>query len=57
MEQSVKLEVTVNELNIILGGLAEMPLKFSGPVSAKLQKLASEQLSDVKQLPDAPQAD
>ena len=53
MEQTVKLEVSVNELNIILAGLGELPLKHSGQLVGKLQTAAAEQLGVVQQLPDA----
>jgi hypothetical protein len=44
-EQTLKLEVTVNELNVIFGALQEaaMPHRLSDPVLKKLFSQAQEQ--------------
>lgn len=44
MTQTVKLEFTVEELNVVLTGLGELPLKVSNNVAMKIHKEASEQL-------------
>lgn len=56
MEQTVKLEFSVNEVNLLLAGLAELPLKHSGQLAGKLQKLTMDQIGEVKQLPETPAA-
>ena len=42
--QTVTLELTVDELNIILAGLGELPAKASIALIDKIRKTASEQL-------------
>ena len=43
-EQSVKLEVSVNELNVILGALQELPHRVADPVLKKVFGQAQSQL-------------
>lgn len=43
-EPTVKLDVTVNELNIIMGGLQELPHRIVDPVLRKLMQQAQAQL-------------
>lgn len=40
----VTLELTVEEVNIILEGLQELPAKTSNPLTNKIIKLAQDQL-------------
>ena len=42
--QTVKLELTVEELNIILAGLGELPAKASIALIDKIRKTATQQL-------------
>lgn len=43
-EPTVKVELNVNELNIILGGLQELPHRVADPILRKLMQQAQEQL-------------
>lgn len=42
--QTVTLELTVEEVNIVLAGLGELPAKASIVVIDKIRRVASEQL-------------
>lgn len=42
--QTVKLELTVEEINIVLAGLGELPAKASIAMIDKIRKMATEQL-------------
>jgi hypothetical protein len=48
-EQTVKLEVNVNELNVILGALQELPHRISDPVLKKVFSQAQEQMQQQSQ--------
>lgn len=50
MNQTVKLELSVEELNIVLAGLGELPLKVSSNIAGKIHQTANEQLQ-TQQLP------
>lgn len=41
---TINLELTEQELQIVIGGLAELPLKVSLPLVQKIEKLYSEHL-------------
>jgi hypothetical protein len=43
-EQTVRLEVTVNDLNIILGGMAKLPIEMAIGAFNKVQQQAEQQL-------------
>ena len=43
-EPTVNVELNVNELNIILGGLQELPHRVADPILRKLMQQAQEQL-------------
>jgi hypothetical protein len=44
MEPTIKLELTVNEVNAILAGLAELPFKASSDIIQKIRAAALPQL-------------
>ena len=44
-EQTVKLEVNVNELNVILGALQELPHRIADPVLKKVFGQAQSQVT------------
>jgi hypothetical protein len=48
-EQNVKLEVSVNELNVILGALQELPHRVADPVLKKVFGQAQSQLGQPAQ--------
>jgi hypothetical protein len=48
-EQTVKLEVNVNELNVILGALQELPHRVADPVLKKVFSQAQEQMQQQSQ--------
>jgi hypothetical protein len=43
-EQTVKLEVSVNDLNIILAGVAKLPIEAAYGAFTNIQKQAEQQL-------------
>ena len=48
-EQNVKLEVSVNELNVILGALQELPHRVADPVLKRVFTQAQSQLGQPAQ--------
>lgn len=48
-EQGVKLEVTINELNVILGALQELPHRVADPVLKKVFGQAQAQIGSPQQ--------
>lgn len=50
MQQTIKLELSINEVNVILGGLAELPFKSSSDL---IQKIRSESIAQLA-TPQAP---
>lgn len=44
-EQTIKLEVNVNELNVILGALQELPHRIADPVLKKVFGQAQSQVT------------
>lgn len=54
-EKTVTLEFTVDELNVVLAGLGELPAKASIAMIDKIRRVASEQLQAQPTVPvDAP---
>lgn len=49
MEQNIKLELTLNEVNVILAGLAELPFKASADVINKIRMAALPQIGSASQ--------
>jgi hypothetical protein len=47
-ELTLKFEFTVEEANIVLAGLQELPAKVANPLTTKIQKQAAEQLQPPK---------
>lgn len=45
MEQQIKLELTVNEINAVLAGLAELPFKSSADLIQKIRMSALPQIA------------
>ncbi|HEB27873.1 MAG TPA: hypothetical protein ENI05_08880 [Porticoccus sp.] len=57
MTQIIKLELTLDELNFILGALGELPAKTSMALIVKIQAIAQEQMKpqsiqEVKSVPE-----
>ena len=48
-EQTVKLELTVNQVNVILAAIAKQPLEVVLDVFNTIQKQASSQLTPAKE--------
>jgi len=48
-EQTVKLEVNVNELNVIFAALQELPHRIADPVLKKVFSQAQEQMQQQSQ--------
>lgn len=46
MNKTVSLELTVEEINIVMAGLGELPLKVSSALAAKINQTATEQLNN-----------
>jgi hypothetical protein len=46
-------KITIEEANLILAGLQELPAKASNPLTAKIQQQAREQLAE----PDTPETE
>ena len=46
MNKTVSLELTVEEINIVMAGLGELPLKVSSMLAAKINQAATEQLNN-----------
>jgi hypothetical protein len=47
-------KITVEEANLVLAGLQELPAKVSNPLTVKIQQQAREQLSE-KETPETSQ--
>lgn len=45
MEQTIKLELTVTEVNMVLAGLAELPFKASADTINKIRMAALPQIA------------
>lgn len=48
MEEKIKLELTSNEFNLVLAGVAKLPLEVSMDIFIKLRTTAAEQMSKEK---------
>lgn len=48
-QKVLTLELTVDEINTVLGGLQELPAKVCNPLTSKIVKQAQEQLPKVEQ--------
>lgn len=58
MENKVTLELTVEQLNVVMAGLSELPLRVSRGVFQFIQVEASKQLgAQVGNQPEGPLAD
>lgn len=45
MEPTIKLELTINEVNMLLAGLAELPFKTSSDIIQKVRVAALAQMA------------
>ena len=57
MEQTVKLELNVQMLNVILAGLAKLPLEQSIDVFNIVRNQANAQLQQQQPVPEGPLSD
>lgn len=58
MDKKVTLELTVDQLNVVMAGLSELPLRVSRGVFQFIQMEASKQIgSQVSAPPEGPLAD
>lgn len=49
----ITLTVTIDEANVILAGLQELPARICNPITQKLQQQAKEQLTSTGDVPPA----
>lgn len=52
MQQDIKLDLTLDEVNVILVGLQEVAAKLSNPLSEKIRLQATPQLENTQKQPD-----
>lgn len=51
MEQTIKLELSINEVNMVLAGLAELPFKASADTINKIRMAALPQIAPAPEAP------
>ncbi len=57
MENTIRVEVTLNQLNVILAGLAKLPLETSLETFTIVRQQADQQVQASSQRPEGPLSD